>query len=81
MSEIDIEYNLRDVRLKSGLSKEYMDKVVDWFFDNGYTFQEHSFPSPLETTLREEFNIDEGDHETTIWLTTILMYEDIKRNE
>lgn len=82
MSEINYKLHLQYAKECSGLSEEIIDSIVKWFFDNGYTFRDNNFPTPLQKVIGDRFNLDSEDnpYETTS-MTTILMYEDIIRNE
>lgn len=77
----DVSYNLEKVKksaLDNGISQEKIDEIVDWFFSNGYTFDDDNFPTPLQKVIKDKFNLN-GDKQPTV-ITTILMYEDMIRN-
>jgi hypothetical protein len=77
MERSDIEFNLNSVKEQCNIDCNKIQVIVDWFFNNNYTFDNSNFPTPLMKVLGDEFDL--GDSQS-MGMTTILMYEDLLRN-
>lgn len=59
------------------LNKTEMDEIIEWFFDNNYTFLGEKFPTPLMKVIEDKFGVGS---KVSMSMVTILSYEDLLRD-
>jgi len=78
---VDIQRNLDIIKNRlldnDLLDESKMNEIIEWFFDNNYTFMGEKFPTPLMKVIEDKFGIGSN---VSMSMVTILSYEDLLRD-